>query len=287
MKSLAHLFMAFAFATLAKADGVKHTIPYAEPTNDRQMLDVYSPENAKNRPVVFWIHGGGWQGGDKAEAHLKPKVFVEKGYVFVSTNYRLLPDVDMETIVRDVAKALHWVHQHIAEYGGDPGRIVVMGHSAGAQLAALICTDEHYLKAEGLSLENVKGCIPVDGDTYDIPLMIEKAATRRKSLGQPNPKFGHYEKFGSDPVKHRDFSAVNHISKGKGIPPFLLIYFGYHPDTSEQARRLGSVLSEAGIPSKVFGAKDTEHSRINENLGKPDDPSTKAMFEFVEEVTRK
>ena len=156
---------------------------------------------------------------------------MDKGYVFVSTNYRLLPNVDMETIVRDVAKSIRWVHDHIAEYGGDPNRLVVMGHSAGAQLAALICTDDRYLKAEGLSLAIIKGCMPVDGDTYDVPLMIE-TGTRRKALGQPNPKFGHYEKFGSDPAKHRDFSAVNHVARDKGISPFLLLYVADHPDTS-------------------------------------------------------
>ena len=189
----------------AQAENVKRNIPYAEPANERQMLDVYAPENAKNLPVVFWIHGGGWQGGDKTSVQAKPKAFVDKGYVFVSTNYRLLPNVDMETIVRDVAKSIHWVHDHIAEYGGDPKRLIVMGHSAGAQLAALICTDDRYLKAEGLSLAIIKGCVPVDGDTYDVPLMIETGAARRKALGQPDPKFGHYEKFGSDPVKHREF----------------------------------------------------------------------------------
>ena len=219
--------------------------------------------------------------------HAKPKAFVDKGYVFVSTNYRLLPNVDMETIVRDVAKSIHWVHDHIAEYGGDPKRLIVTGHSAGAQLAALICTDDRYLKAEGLSLAIIKGCIPVDGDTYDVPLMIETGAARRKALGQPNPKFGHYEKFGSDPVKHRDFSAVNHVARDKGIPPFLLLYVADHPDTSAQAKRLASVLNEAGIAAKLFGAKDTEHSKINENLGLPDDPSTKAMFEFVGEMAKK
>src|SRR4029079_6897058 len=131
--------------------------------------------------------------------------------------------------------------------------LIVGGHSAGAQLAAIVCTDEKYLKAEGLSLSIVKGCVPVDGDTYDVPLIIETAAARRKKLGQPDPKFGHYEKFGSDPVKHRDFSAVNHISGGKGIPPFLILHVAAHPDTTAQARRLGSALSEAGLSAKVFG----------------------------------
>ncbi len=279
--------LAFVTVTMARAENVKRDIPYVDSANERQKLDVYAPEGAKNLPVVFWIHGGGWQGGDKSSAHAKPRAFVDKGYVFVSTNYRLLPDVDMETIVRDVAKSLHWVHDHIAESGGDPGRIVVTGHSAGAQLAALICTDERYLKAEGMTLANIKGCIPVDGDTYDVPLMIETGAARRKALGQPDPKFGHYEKFGSDPVKHRDFSAVNHVARDKGIPPFLLLYVGNHPDTSAQARRLGSVLSDAGIAATLLGAQDSEHSRINENLGLPDDPSTKVMFAFIEGVTKK
>jgi acetyl esterase/lipase len=67
---------------------------------------------------------------------------MDKGFVFVSANYRLLPHVDMGTIVRDIAQSIHWVHDHIAEYGGDPQRLFIMGHSAGAQLAALICTDE-------------------------------------------------------------------------------------------------------------------------------------------------
>ena len=251
------------------------------------MLDIDAPENAKDLPVIFWIHGGGWQAGDKMSAHAKPRAFVDKGYVFVSINYRLLPDVDMATIVRDVAKSLRWVHDHIAEYGGDPGRLVVMGHSAGAQLAALICTDDRYLKAEGLSFAAIKGCIPVDGDTYDVPLMIATGAARRKSLGQPDPKFGHYEKFGSDPVKHRNFSAVNHVARDKAIAPFLLLYVDDHPDTSAQAKRLGAVLNEAGISAKLFGAKDSEHSRINENLGQPDDPTTKALFEFVAEMSKK
>ena len=286
MKNFTFFFIAFAFVTVVRADNVKRNIPYAEPANERQMLDVYAPENARDLQVVFWIHGGGWQAGDKMSAHAKPKAFVEKGYVFVSTNYRLLPNVDMETIVRDVAKSIHWVHDHIAEYGGDPKRLVVMGHSAGAQLAALICTDDRYLKAEGLTLAIIKGCVPVDGDTYDVPLMIETGAARRKALGQPNPKFGHYEKFGSDPVKHRNFSAVNHVARDKGIPPFLLLYVADHPDTSAQARRLASALNEAGIAVKLFGAKDTEHSKINENLGLPDDPSTKAVFEFAGEMTK-
>ena len=287
MKHLTLLLVAFSLLSEAQAQDIKRDIPYADPAHERQVLDVYSPAGAKNLPVVFWIHGGGWQAGDKSSVQLKPQVFVEKGFVFVSTNYRLLPNVDMATIVRDIAKSIRWVHDHIAEHGGDPQRILVMGHSAGAQLAALICTDERYLKAEGLSLAIIKGCVPVDGDTYDVPAIIETAETRRRVHGQPQAKFGHREKFGNDPEKHRDFSAVTHVARDKGIPPFLILYVTEHPDTTAQAQRLGAVLKDAGLPATVFGAKETNHTKINTDLGLPDDPATKALFEFVGEALKK
>lgn len=254
---------------------------YVEFGHERQVLDIHAPVGAQSLPVVFWIHGGGWQAGDKTEVQRKPQAFVDRGYVFVSTNYRLLPHVDMGTLVRDVALSLHWVHDHIADYGGDPQRVLVMGHSAGAQLAALICTDDRYLKAEGLSLEFIKGCLPVDGDTYDLPAMIMATEVRRRVHNLPQAKYGHREKFGNDPEKHIDFSAVTHVAPDKGIPPFLILHVGEHPDTSAQAQRLGAVLKEAQIPVRVFGARDTTHSRINENLGAPDDPATQALDEFL------
>jgi acetyl esterase/lipase len=279
-KCFAPLVIAFALLPAARAQDVKRDIPYGD--QERQTLDVYSTPGAKKQPVVFWIHGGGWQGGDKSDVQVKPKVFVERGFVFVSTNYRLLPAVDMGTIVRDVAKSIRWVHDHIAEYGGDPDRLLVMGHSAGAQLAALICIDDRYLKAEGLSLSIVKGCVPVDGDTFDVPAIIETAETRRRVHGQPQAKLGHREKFGNDPAKHRDYSAVTHVSAGKGIPPFLILHVAEHPDTSAQAQRLAEALKAAGVPATAFGARETWHSKINADLGQPDDPATKALFAFVD-----
>src|SRR5947209_6581745 len=281
MNHVAHLLITLTILTDTPAQEVKRNIPYADPAHERQVLDVYSQHQAKNLPVVFWIHGGGWQTGDKASVQIKPKVFVDRGFVFVSTNYRLLPSVDMATIVRDVAKSIRWVHDHVAGYGGDPKRLFIMGHSAGAQLAALVCTDGRYLKAEGLSLDIVKGCVPVDGDTFDVPAIIETAETRWRVHGLPRAKFGHREKFGNDPAKHRDFSAVTHVAGGKGIPPFLILHAAGHPDTTAQAQRLGNVLKGAGLPATVFAARETTHARINADLGKPDDPATKALFAFL------
>ncbi|WZO96547.1 family 16 glycoside hydrolase [Isosphaeraceae bacterium EP7] len=271
----------------SRAQEVKRDIPYATPAHERQMLDVYSPAHAKNLPVVFWIHGGGWQAGDKSDVQVKPQAFMDKGFVFVSTGYRLLPHVDMGTIVRDIATSIRWVHDHISDYGGDPQRVFVMGHSAGAQLAALVCTDDRYLKAEGLSLEMIKGCVPVDGDTYDVPAIIETAETRRRVHGQPQATFGHREKFGNDPAKHRDFSAVSHVAKEKGIPPFLIMHVAENPDTSVQAQALASVLKNSGVSVSVFGARESTHNKLNADLGVPDDPGTIALFGFVGEALKR
>ena len=287
MNQVLRFLVAVAFLSEARAQDVKRNIPYADPAHERQVLDIYSPPRSKNLPVVFWIHGGGWEVGDKSDVQIKPQAFMAKGFIFVAVNYRLLPNVDMATIVRDVAKAIRWVHGHVADYGGDPNRLLIMGHSAGAQLAALICTDERYLKAEGLSLDITKGCVPVDGDTYDVPAIIETAETRWRVHGLPQAKFGHREKFGNDPAKHRDFSAVTHVAKDKGIPPFLILHVAGHPDTTAHALRLGNVLRDAGLTATVFAAKETTHTRINADLGRPDDSATKALFEFIDKALKK
>ena len=117
--------------------------------------------------------------------------------------------------------------------------------------------------------------------------VIETVETRLRVHAMPMPKFGHRLKFGNDPEKHRDFSAVTHVAMGKGIPPFLILHVADHPDTTAQAQRLGAVLKDAGIPAKVFAAKETNHTKLNDNLGLPDDPATKALFEFVGESLKK
>ena len=275
------VFVFLLLVSVVQAQNLLSNIPYADPAHERQVLDIYAPDDAENLPVVFWIHGGGWQTGDKTSVQIKPRVFAENGYVFVSTNYRLLPHVEMGVLIRDVAKSLGWVHKNIAGHGGDPRRIFVMGHSAGAQLAALLCIDDRYLKAERVPFDVLKGCVPVDGDTYDLPAIIMTVELRQTVHGLPLPRFGHRVKFGNDPKKHIDFSAVTHVAKGKGIPPFLILHVAGHPNTTAQARRLGTVLKEAGLPAKVFGARETTHSKLNADLGLPDDPATKELFKFL------
>ena len=287
MRSLASFIILATVLPLAAQDVVKKDIPYSDKPLERHVLDVYTPKDAKNLPVVFWIHGGGWQTGDKSSVQLKPKFFTDQGYVFVSTNYRLLPKVEMVEIFRDVAKAIGWTYKNIAAHGGDPKRIFVMGHSAGAQLAALMCIDERYLKAEGVPMTALAGCVPVDGDTYDVPAIIATAEARWEAHGLPKAKFGHREKFGHTPENHKDYSAVTHVAKGKTIPPFLVLYVSGHPDVTAQAQKLGNVLKAAEFPVTLFGAPETTHSKLNNDLGLADDPATKQLTAFLAKCLKK
>ena len=140
----------------------------------------------------------------------------------------------IKQIAEDVAKAIRWTHDHAQDYRGDPDRIIVMGHSAGAQLAALVCTDDRYLKAEGLTLSPIKACVPVDGDSYDVPLQIqtveeEREASYTLTFGDPKMRkplptmtlvakgkraASYRVKFGDEPTQ-RELSAVTHVAQGK------------------------------------------------------------------------
>src|SRR4051812_24875480 len=106
MKLLSLLLSMLSIAATSSAQIIQANLRYSDDGHERHVLDIYAPPNAKGLPVVFWIHGGGWQVGDKTSVQEKPRAFVEKGFVFVSTNYRLLPQVTMEELIRDVAKSL-------------------------------------------------------------------------------------------------------------------------------------------------------------------------------------
>jgi acetyl esterase/lipase len=272
-------FLALLLASpLPAAPKIHRDLAYARPKNQRQTLDVYAPPSGKNHPVVVWIHGGGWQGGDKSEVQEKPRAFTARGFVFVSVNYRLLPKVTIKQMAADVAKAIRWAHDHAKDYGGAADTLLVMGHSAGAQLAALVCTDARYLKAEKLPLTVVKGCVPVDGDTYDVPLQIRTVEKKRAQR--------YRMKFGDD-ARQKDLSPVTHVRKGKHIPPFLILHVADHPETKAQSQRLAKALRAAGVAVTVYPAKDRNHDTLNDKLGLADDQPTKALFKFLAGVLKK
>lgn len=274
------LIMLLLAAGAVAADPVVHRdLPYAEPKSERRSLDVYAPADGKDHPLIVWIHGGGWRRGDKSGVQKKPQAFVERGAVFVSINYRFVPEVTVKEMTADVAKAIRWAHDHAREYRGDPNTMFVMGHSAGAHLAALVCTDDRYLKGEGLSLAIIKGCVPVDVSVYDIPKRLKDGGT------VPPATFA--EVFGDTEESQRELSPAVHVATGKHIPSFLILHVADRPDTRAQSQWFADKLREAGVSAKVVAAEGKTHGTINSELGLPDDKPTQALYEFWDSVLKK
>jgi len=263
------------FASIAPAaePKVQRDVAYAEPKTERRTLDVYAPTSGADHPIVVWIHGGGWRQGDKRSVQLKPQAFVDRGFVFVSTNYRFVPQVTVKEMTGDVAKAIRWAHDHAQEFGGNPKSIFVMGHSAGAHLAALVCTDDRYLQAEGLPLSLIKGCVPVDTAAYDIPERFAQSEAAKAENGKAI--------FGQEAAMHRELSPVTYVGKVKSIPAFLILHVADRPDSTAQSQKFAKVLRQAGVTATTVPAEGKTHGTINSELGLPDDKPTKAMFDFL------
>jgi acetyl esterase/lipase len=239
-------------------------------------LDVYRPLEGGELPVMVFIHGGSWRAGDKSWDGSKPGFFTSQGFVFVSVNYRLSPEVQHPVHVQDVAQSLAWVHEHVAEYGGDPERIFVLGHSSGAHLAALVATDERYLREAGADLSVVKGVIVLDGGGYDIPEMVDSGELFSK---------GRYTRaFGDENSVWMDASPVSHVAAGKGIPPFLLVHAWKRQASKNQAEGLAKALRDAGVRAEVFHHANKNHITINSSIGEDGDETTARIMEFVQSI---
>ena len=247
-------------------------------THRSQRLDIYVPPGTGPFPVMVYIHGGGWQIGDKRGVQKKPAYFSGQGWVFVSINYRLLPEGRHPANVSDVAAAIVWVHDHIRRYGGDPDALFIMGHSAGAHLAGLVATDERYLKQAGKSLSVIRGVVALDTQAWDIPELIDR----------PSPAPTYVRVFGDDPDVQRDASPITHVAADRDIPPFLICYTRgmrrtTNPRRRQQAEAFAAALRKAGVEARTVDATDRNHGDINRRLGSPEDERvTGAMQTFLD-----
>ena len=276
---MSRLLLALLFAVSASAvtPEVHRDLFYTEAKDKLQSLDVYSPPEGKDHPVIVWIHGGGWSKGDKASLQQKPQAFVDKGFVLVSVNYRLVPAVTVKDIMADLAQSVRWVRDHAAEHRGDPNSLIIMGHSAGAHLAALLCTDDRYLNAADVPMTSLKGCVPLDVSAYDIPKRIHDVDDGISKTFKTV--------FGADETAQREVSPVHHIAKDKHIPPFLLLHVASREDTKAQAHWLAGKLTESNIAARVVAAEGKTHGTISSDLGGADDPPTLELWKFLREVT--
>ncbi|MBC8159588.1 MAG: alpha/beta hydrolase [Roseiflexaceae bacterium] len=247
-------------------------------------LDLYTPlrpANCAPAPIVVYVHGGGFRGGDKANQIAdKIPLFNKEGWLFASVNYRLSPaspSTDPNRVMypiheQDVATALGWLHTNAAQYGGDPNRILLLGHSAGALLVAAVATDEGFVNAAGLDMAAIRCAAPLDTEGYDVAAVMteddQQAAIYRNA-------------FGDDPAVWADASPINQIAPGKRIPDFLLVTRGQQ-SRIEITQRFASLLNAGGVPASVLLANPLSHEEVNAAVGKPGDtivtPALMAFF---------
>ena len=128
---------------------------------ERCKLDIYYPEGIRDFPTVVWFHGGGLTGGNK---HI-PRELMEKGFAVVAVNYRLSPRATNPAYIEDAAEAVAWVFRHIRQYGGDPDKIIVSGHSAGGYLSLMLALDKSYLQKHQVDADRVLAWFPLSGQT--------------------------------------------------------------------------------------------------------------------------
>jgi acetyl esterase/lipase len=135
----------------------------------RQQLDIYVPKGATKNPVVVFWYGGAWTEGDKSSYRFVGAALAERGFVTVLPDYRLAPAIKFPDFLDDGANAVAWVQRYIAQYGGDPQRVVLMGHSAGAHIAAFLALNDSYLKRAGARPDWIRGLIGLSGPYALVP----------------------------------------------------------------------------------------------------------------------
>lgn len=269
-----------AMAQAAPAAPSPTTISYGPDV--LQTLDFSPAVGArKAAPLVLFVHGGGWKRGDKANATgaYKTAHYTRLGYAFASVNYRLVPGATVEQQAQDIADALAALLRQADSLGIARGKVVLMGHSAGAQLVALVGTDPRYLRKAGLSYADVRGVIPIDGAAYDVPeQMKDGPGIMQKTYAQA---------FGTEPARQRALSPTVQAA-APNAPAFLLLHV-QRPDGVRQAHELEAALRKAGTPVERQGFDGhglRGHMQINRDLGEPAYPATGAVDKWLAQVLR-
>ncbi|NGM49228.1 alpha/beta hydrolase [Caulobacter sp. 602-2] len=235
----------------------------------KQAIDVYVPPGAQGAPVLVMVHGGAWKIGDKANSgsiENKLKHWLPKGYVFVSVNYRLLPEAMAEGQAQDVAAAMRLVQARAGEWGGDPKRIVLMGHSAGAHLAALLSARPDMVGRPWA------GTVVLDSAAMKVSTVMERR----------HPAF-YDEAFGADPAGWARVSPMDQWTRS--AMPMLLVCSSQRPDKPcDEARAFADLTARSGVTTPVL-PQALSHADINRTLGLPG-AYTQAVDAFIGDVLK-
>lgn len=256
------------FNALIPTSGFKRTRDVSYGELPRRKLDIYQPatESTQPRPVVVFFYGGSWDSGKKEEYLFVAEALTSIGVVAVLPDYRLYPEVKFPDFLDDAAAAVTWTRQHIARHGGDPQRIFVMGHSAGAHIAAMLTYDPQWLRKAGGDPAQLAGFIGLAGPYDFLPLKSE----RLKII------------FGPEDTRPRS-QPINFVTGG--APPALLLHgdadtiVGPH-NSANLARRI----AERGGRAELLRYPELDHRAIVVNLsalfrsGKPELPAIAAFI---------
>ncbi|RAJ22167.1 alpha/beta hydrolase [Pedobacter cryoconitis] len=255
MTHVKKLLMLFAFlgqffALTAKVK-VEKNINYTAVNDKFRQLDVfYQKDITKAKDVVVFIHGGSWSSGKKDIYWWLGRNLARKGVVTVNINYGLSPAYKFERMAEDCAQAVKWVKEHVNEYGGNPERIFLMGHSAGGHLAELINVDPVYFKQAGIT-NPVKGVILNDAFGLDMKEYITNAE-------KDNSYYDFLRTFSKDPVVWEKGSPLHYVENSKNAH---LIFYGAktYPAIQIQSERLNKLLVNAHVSSELHVIPKKKH----------------------------
>jgi acetyl esterase/lipase len=233
---------------------VLRDVPYGG--DPAQRMDVYLPlQPAQDAPVIFMVHGGGWRRGDKDMRSLvqaKAARWVPRGFVLISTNYRMLPDAHPLGQAGDVARALAAAQDQAADWGADRNRFILVGHSAGAHLVALLAADPALAFDRGA--RPWLGTVALDSAAFDVPAIMQ------------GPHLPLYDAaFGTDPLVWREASPLQRLRAGGA--PLLAVCSTRRPKSCTQAHAFAGKAAGLHLRVQVL-PEDLSHLQINEALGR-------------------
>ena len=232
----------------------------------KQRLDYFPASGNAKAPLVVFIHGGGWSIGDKRERFTKSskaKFYNDLGYSFASINYRLVPVTQPDGQAADVAKALAYLRNNSGDLGFDPDAIVLMGHSAGAHLAALVSSDGRYLDQAGFPLSAIKGTILLDSAAYNMPRLMQKPSPRKIIRDM-------YEAaFSNDVVTQKRLSPIAHVST-PNAPEWLILHVATRAKSEAQSGAFSDALKQHGSHAEVIPVAGSTHMTVNRDASAPD-----------------
>lgn len=254
-------------------------VPFVPGGTDQQTLDIYAPPNVRDAPVVIYVHRGEWAKGDKSEVCYKPKFLNEQGVIFVSVNYRLSDVARHPAQVQDVAAAVRWVRAHITAHGGDPRKLVLMGHSAGCHLVTLVGLDPRPLATVGLKPGDLAGVVSWSGGAFDLPAKYAAGGMYRDYIAR---------NFTGQEAAQRDASPIAHIRDTRPLPRFLFVSAGDgHADSRELSEKMAVLIREAGGHAIAVTLPGKTHFAADYECGMPDDPGDtgRILLDFIRAAT--